>query len=182
MWKSPVESPYSYCDAQCGHPSPKFSSAAKPNSVGFSANGSVAAVSSNSMYWSHRVESVIESFAPVVNKESCERKQGTGNGCRLFGIQLLDNVNMEENSPVATVSGTGGDDRPVPSLDADFDQHSDPSNLNRSDLPSISCDPEKSCLRSQETQSKQIRSCTKVIQSLFFLFPEKKIHFYARIP
>ena len=182
MWKSPVESPYSYCDAQCGHPSPKFSSAAKPNSVGFSANGSVAAVSSNSMYWSNRVGSVTESFAPFVNKESCERNQGTGNGCRLFGIQLLDNVNMEENSPVATVSGTGGDDRPVPSLDADFDQHSDPSNLNRSDLPSISCDPEKSCLRSQETQSKQIRSCTKVIQSLFFLFPEKKIHFYARIP
>ncbi|XWS18033.1 hypothetical protein CRYUN_Cryun32bG0007500 [Craigia yunnanensis] len=163
MWKSPVESPFSYSDAQCGRPSPKFSSATKPNFVGFSANGSMAAVSSNSMYFSKRVESVTESFAPVVNKESCERKQGTGNGCWLFGIQLLDNVNIEENSPVATVSGTGGDDRPVPSLDADSDLHSDPSNLNRSDLPSISCDPEKSCLRSpQESQSKQIRSCTKV--------------------
>ena len=168
MWKSPVESPFSYCDAQRGHPSPKLSSAAKPNSVGFSGNGSMAAVSSNSMYWSHRVESVIESFAPVVNKESCERKQGTGNGCRLFGIQLLDNVNMEENSPLATVSGTGGDDWPVPSLDADSDHHCFPSNLNPSGLPSISCDPEKSCLRSQESQSKQIRSCTKVIQSLSF--------------
>ncbi|XP_022721326.1 auxin response factor 1-like isoform X2 [Durio zibethinus] len=164
MRKSPVESSaFSYCEAQRGQPSPKFSSAGKPNSVSFSGNGSLAAASSNLTYWSNRVESVRESFAPVVSKESYERKQGTGNGCRLFGIQLLDNVNMEENSPVATVSGTGGDDRPVPSLDADSDQHSDPSNLNRSDLPSISCDPEKSCMRSpQEWQSKQIRSCTKV--------------------
>ncbi|KAK6267593.1 hypothetical protein QUC31_011753 [Theobroma cacao] len=163
MWKSPVESPaFSYCDSQRGHSSPKFSSTAKPNSVGFSGNGSVAAVSSNSMYWSNRVESVTESFAPVVNKESCERKPGPGNGCRLFGIQL-DNVNMEENSPVATVSGTVVDDRLVPSVDADSDQLSDPSNLNRSDRPYVSCDPEKSCLRSpQESQSKQIRSCTKV--------------------
>ncbi|XVE89343.1 hypothetical protein DITRI_Ditri19aG0194300 [Diplodiscus trichospermus] len=162
MWKSPVEPPFSYCDAQRGHPSPKFSSAAKPNSVGFSGNGSMAAISSNLMYWSNRAEDVTESFAPV-NKESCDRKQGFGNGCRLFGIQLLDNLNMEENSPVATVSGTEGNDQPIPSLEADSDQHSDPSNLNRSDLPSISCDPEKSCLRSpQESQSKQIRSCTKV--------------------
>ncbi|XP_022716380.1 auxin response factor 1-like [Durio zibethinus] len=158
MWKSSVESPFSYCDAQRGHALQKLSSAAKPNSVGFSGNGSLAAVSSNSMYWSNPVESVTESFAPVINKESSERKQGTGNGCRLFGIQLLDNVNMEENSLVA-----GGDEQPVPSLDDDSDQLSDPSNLNRSDLPSISCDPEKSCLRSpQESQSNQIRSCTKV--------------------
>ncbi|OMO95514.1 AUX/IAA protein [Corchorus capsularis] len=164
IWKSPVESPgFSYCDSQRGHPSPKFSSATKSSSVGFSGNGSLAAVSSNSMYWSNRMDSVTDSFAPAVNKESCERKQSSGNGCRLFGIQLLDNVNMEDNSAVATVSGTGGDDGPVASLDADSDQLSEPSNLNRSDLPSLSCDPEKSCLRSpQESHSKQIRSCTKV--------------------
>ncbi|TYG99376.1 hypothetical protein ES288_A10G190900v1 [Gossypium darwinii] len=162
IWKSPVESPFSYCDAQRGHQSPKLSSTAKPNSVGFSRNSSLAAVSSSSMYWPNRVENVTESVAPVVNKESSERKQGTGNGCRLFGIQLLDKINMEENSPLATISGTGVDDQPLHSLDANSDQQSDPSNLNQSDLPSISCEPEK-CLRSpQESQSKQIRSCTKV--------------------
>lgn len=162
IWKSPVESPFSYCDAQRGQPSPKLSSTAKPNSVGFSGNSSLAAVSSSSKYWPNRVENVTESVAPVVNKESSERKQGTGNGCRLFGIQLLDKINMEENSPLATISGTGVDDQPLHSLDANSDQQSDPSNLNQSDLPSISCEPEK-CLRSpQESQSKQIRSCTKV--------------------
>ncbi|TYG49458.1 hypothetical protein ES288_D10G096100v1 [Gossypium darwinii] len=162
IWKSPVESPFSYCDAQRGQPSPKLSSTAKPNSVGFSGNSSLAAVSSSSKYWPNRVENVTESVAPVVNKESSERKQGTGNGCRLFGIQLLDNINMEENSPLATISGTGVNDQPLHSLDANSDQQSDPSNLNQSDLPSISCEPEK-CLRSpQESQSKQIRSCTKV--------------------
>lgn len=48
-----------------------------------------------------------------------------------------------------------------------------------------SCDPEKSCMRSpQESQSKQTRSCTKVIESpfLFLLFfPGKNIHFYFGI-
>ncbi|XP_039026108.1 auxin response factor 1-like isoform X1 [Hibiscus syriacus] len=162
IWKSPGESPFSYCDAQRGHPSPKLTSSAKPNSVGFSGNSSLAAVSSSSMYWPNRVENVTESIAPVVNKESSERKQGTGNGCRLFGIQLLDNVNTEEISTVATVSGTLGDDQTVHSLVANSDQQSDPTNPNRSDLHSISCEPEK-CLRSpQESQSKQIRSCTKV--------------------
>ncbi|GMI93921.1 auxin response factor 1 [Hibiscus trionum] len=163
IWKSPVESPFSYCDAQRGHPSPKLSSTAKPNSVvGFSGNSSLAAVCSSSMYWPNQVENVTESVAPVVNKEFCERKQGIGNGCMLFGIQLRDNVNMEENSPMATVSGTGGDDQTVHSLDPNSDQQSDPTNINRSDLPSISCEPEK-CLKSpQESQSKQIRSCTKV--------------------
>ncbi|KAK9287289.1 hypothetical protein L1049_015702 [Liquidambar formosana] len=168
MWKSPVESPsaFSYCDPQRGresYPSPKYSCVTKANSLGFNGNCSLPAVSSNSMYWSSRVEPVTESFSPIVNKECGEKRQGTGNGYRLFGIQLLDNSNMEETSPVVTVSGTVGDDRPVPSLDAESDQHSEPSNRNQSDNPYLSCEPEKSCLRSpQESQSRQIRSCTKV--------------------
>ncbi|KAK9286045.1 hypothetical protein L1049_014424 [Liquidambar formosana] len=168
MWKSPVESPsaFSYCDPQRGresYPSPKYSCVTKASSLGFNGNCSLPAVSSNSMYWSSRVEPVTESFSPIVNKECGEKRQGTGNGYRLFGIQLLDNSNMEETSPVVTVSGTVGDDRPVPSLDAESDQHSEPSNRNQSDNPYLSCEPEKSCLRSpQESQSRQIRSCTKV--------------------
>ncbi|PQQ20573.1 auxin response factor 1 [Prunus yedoensis var. nudiflora] len=132
-WKSQVESPsaFSYSDPQRGrdiYPSPKYNSASKANSLCFTGNNSLAAVSGNSMFWSNRVDGVTESFSPVTNKDSGERRQGTGNGCRLFGIQLLENSNVEESSPVV-----------------------------------MGCDAEKSCLRSpQESQSRQIRSCTKV--------------------
>lgn len=168
-WKSQVESPsaFSYSDPQRGrdiYPSPKYNSASKVNSLCFTGNNSLAAVSGNSMFWSNRVDGVTESFSPVTNKDCGERRQGTGNGCRLFGIQLLENSNVEESSPVVMVSGKLGDIRPISSFDAESDQHSEPSNVNRSDLPSGSCDAEKSCLRSpQESQSRQIRSCTKVV-------------------
>lgn len=164
MWKSSVESPsgFPYCDPHRGrdlYPSPKFSSITKTNSFSFSGNSSPAAVSSNSMYWSNRMETATESFAPAVNKESGEKRRDTGSGCRLFGFQLLDNSMVEETLPVLTV----GEDQPVPSLDVESDQHSEPSNINRSDIPSVSCEPDKLSLRSpQESQSRQIRSCTKV--------------------
>ncbi|KAJ6704611.1 AUXIN RESPONSE FACTOR 4-RELATED [Salix viminalis] len=152
MWKPSVEySAFSYGESQRGrdpYPSPNFSTTAKANSVGFCGNSQVTSVSPNSMHWPNRVESVTDSFAPVVNKDLGERRQGTGIGYRLFGIQLIDNFNAEGTSPVVTVSGTVGNDRPVVSLEAESDQHSE---------------PEKSCLRSsQELQSRQIRSCTKV--------------------
>lgn len=172
-WKSKAESPsaFSYSDSQRGrdiYPSPKYNSASKPNSLCFTGNNSLAAVSGNSMFWSNRVDGVTEPFSPVMNKDCGERRQSTGNGCRLFGIQLLENSNLEETSPVVTVSGKLGDTLPVSSFDAESDQHSEPSNLNRSDLPSGSCDAEKSCLRSpQESQSRQIRSCTKVVHVVF---------------
>lgn len=170
MWKPPVESSaFSYCDSQHGrdsYPSPSFSATAKANSLGFTGNSPLASISPNSMYWPNRIECVTDSFAPV-NKDSGERKQGTSIGYRLFGIQLVDNSNAEQTSPVVTVSGTVGDDHPLMSLDAESDQHSEPSNVNRSEIPSVSCEPEKSCLRSpQELQSRQIRSCTKVHNSL----------------
>ncbi|PSS02927.1 Auxin response factor like [Actinidia chinensis var. chinensis] len=151
MWKAPVDSPsaFSYCELQRGrdhYPSPKFSS----GSHGYSENGSMAPVSSKSMYWSNQVETRTDSFVPVVNEESSGKKRGTTSGYRLFGIELLGNSTAEENSPVVTT-------------DAESDRHSEPSNINRSDIPSGSCEPEKSCLISpQESQSRQIRSCTKV--------------------
>lgn len=162
MWKSSVESPLSYCDSQRGrdlYSSPKFSPAAKANSTGFGGDGSFPAVSSNSIYWPNHVESVTESFAPYINKETSERQQDTGNKYRLFGIQLLDNNQKDEVSQVVATTLTAVDNQP----DAESDRHSEPSILNRYDVPSVSCDPEKSCLRSsQESQSRQIRSCTKV--------------------
>ncbi|EXB80401.1 Auxin response factor 1 [Morus notabilis] len=162
-WKSPLESPstLSYCDPQRGqepYPSPKFNTASKPNPLVFNGN-----ISSNTMYWSNRVEAATESFSPYINKEFGDRRQSNGNACRLFGIQLVGNSNLEGTSPVVAVSGTMGDIQPVLSLDAESDQHSEPSNINRTDHPSVSCDAEKSSLRSpQELQSRQIRSCTKV--------------------
>ena len=164
MWKSPVESPqgFSYSDTHRGrdlYQSPKFSTITKVNSFGFSGNSSPAAVSSNSVYRPNRMETATESFAPAINKESGEKRRDTGNGCRLFGFQLLDRSTVEETSLVLTL----GEDQSVPSLDVESDQHSEPSNINRSDIPS-SCEPDKWPLRSpQESQSRQIRSCTKVL-------------------
>ncbi|KAK6915839.1 AUX/IAA domain [Dillenia turbinata] len=162
MWKSPVEpsSALSFCEPhgrEC-YQSPKFSSVTNANSLSFSANNSLTGVPSRSMYWSGT-----ESFAPIASKESGEKRQVTGNGCRLFGIELVDNSAMEETSLVVTASGRVGDDQPVLSFDAESEQNSEPSNINRSDFPSVSCEPEKSSLRSpQESQSRQVRSCTKV--------------------
>ncbi|XP_047176140.1 auxin response factor 1-like isoform X1 [Vigna umbellata] len=161
--KSPVDSaPFSYRDHQHGrdiYPPAKFNSTA----TGFLGFGGNCSASNKSIYWSSRTENSTESFLPVALKESGEKRNGTANGCRLFGIQLLDNANGEESLPMVTLSGRLGDDVPLPSLDAESDQHSEPSNINRSDIPSVSCDVEKSCLRSpHESQSRQIRSCTKV--------------------
>ncbi|KAG5525723.1 hypothetical protein RHGRI_032124 [Rhododendron griersonianum] len=170
MWKAPVESPsaFSYCELQNGrdlYPSPKFSSVTKASSHGYSENSSLAPVSCKSMYCSsNQIDPRTDSFPPVVNKESSEKRQGTTNGYRLFGIELLDNSAAEQTIPVITASGAVAEQRPVPSLDAESDRHSEPSNINRSDFPSVSCEPEKSsCLiLPQESQSRQIRSCTKV--------------------
>lgn len=163
VWKSPVDSPpFSYRDPQHGrdlYASPKFNSTA----TSFFCFGGNNSASNKSTYWSTRMENSTETFSPIALKESGEKRQGTGNGCRLFGIQLLENSNAEESLPTVTLSGRLGDDQSIPSLDAESDQHSEPSNVNRSDIPSVSCDAEKSCLRSpQESQSRQIRSCTKV--------------------
>lgn len=166
-WKPTVESSaFSYTEPQRGrglYSSPKFSTAAS-NSLGFNGNSSLGAVSSNT-YWSNtnRVENVMDTSCHGANREPVEKKQNTRNGCRLFGIQLLGNSNVEEASPVSTPKMVG-EDRPVPPVDTEFDQHSEPSNIHRSDIPSVSCDADKSCLISPlESQSKQIRSCTKVV-------------------
>ncbi|WJX21829.1 Arf GTPase arf1, variant 2 [Trifolium repens] len=163
IWKSPIESPpFPYRDPQHGrdlYPSSRFSSTAT-SFLGFGGN---SPASNKSIYWSSRLENSTEPFLPTALKESGEKRQGTGNGCRLFGIQLLENSNAEESLQTIPLSGMVGDDRSVPSLDAESDQHSEPSNVNRSDIPSVSLDADKSCLRSpQESQSRQIRSCTKV--------------------
>lgn len=121
----------------------------------------MGAVSNNAICWSNRAENSLESITP---KESSEKRQGTGNGCRLFGIQLLENSNVEESMPRVTLSERVGDDGSVPCVDAESDQLSEPSNLNGSYIPSSSIDADKSSLQFlQESQGRQIRSCTKVV-------------------
>lgn len=162
-WKSPVDSStFSYGDSLLGrelYPSPNFSSSTKGSSLGFAGNSSLTAAASGSLYWPKHAETVCGSFTPLSgNRESGEKRHSSGSGCRLFGIQLLDSSNVDDNLLAA------GDDRPIQSADADSDQHSEPSDLNRSNVQSLSCDPDKSCLKSsQESHGRQIRSCTKVI-------------------
>ncbi|XP_022994095.1 auxin response factor 1-like isoform X1 [Cucurbita maxima] len=166
-WKPTVESSaFSFTEPpQRGrdvYSSPKFSTAAS-NSLGFNGNSSLGAVSSNN-YWSNtnRVENIIDTSSHGANREPIEKKQNTRNGCRLFGIQLLGNSDVGEASPDTTPKMVS-EDRSVPPVDAEFDQNSERSNVHRLDIPSVSCDADKSCLISPlESQSRQIRSCTKV--------------------
>lgn len=109
---------------------------------------------SNQFYWSMR-DSKTDSFSASTNKARVERKQEpTTVGCRLFGIEISSAV--EEALPAATVSGVGYDQTAL-SVDVDSDQISQPSNGNKSDAPGTSS--ERSPL---ESQSRQVRSCTKV--------------------
>ncbi|KAG6601671.1 Auxin response factor 1, partial [Cucurbita argyrosperma subsp. sororia] len=166
-WKPTVESSaFSFTEPpQRGrdvYSSPKFSTAAS-NSLGFNGNSSLGAVSSNN-YWSNtnRVENIIDTSSHGANREPIEKKQNTRNGCRLFGIQLLGNSDVGEASPDTTPKMVS-EDRSVPPVDTEFDQNSERSNVHRLDIPSVSCDADKSCLISPlESQSRQIRSCTKV--------------------
>lgn len=147
----------------CGEverPRDQLSSVTKAGSAVFTANSSVPAISSPSLYWPNRVDTVSESLGSVINKDFGEKRKQNGAGCRLFGIQLFDHSNLDENS--ARV----GDDQPVPSLEAESDR----SNVNRSDLPSLSCDPDKSSQKSLlDSQSKQNRTCTKVMYFFYVL-------------
>ncbi|XP_021720523.1 auxin response factor 1-like [Chenopodium quinoa] len=145
IWKSPVESSAVAC-AEVDCTRGQFSSVTKAGSVGFTANSSLPVLSSHSIYWSHRAENASESLGSVVNKESGEKRKSSGAGCRLFGIQLFDHSNLDETST------RGGEDQPVPSLEAESDR----SNVNQPDVPSLSCDPDKISL------NKQSRTCTKV--------------------
>eukprot|EP00262_Sarcandra_glabra_P015004 TRINITY_DN453_c0_g1_i3.p1 TRINITY_DN453_c0_g1~~TRINITY_DN453_c0_g1_i3.p1 ORF type:complete len:537 (+),score=77.50 TRINITY_DN453_c0_g1_i3:551-2161(+) len=172
LWKSPIETaPNSlYSGLQRGRElysapcsTSLFSPRSKSGSLGFTGNSPSAVTSGPPLFWSNRVDFPNESLSASINRESSEKRPETGNGYRLFGIQLIDSSTMEETSPVATVSGGAGEDHPVPSLDAESDRQSQPSNINQSDIPAVSSEPEKSCLRSpQEMQSRQTRSCTKV--------------------
>ncbi|KAJ8429963.1 hypothetical protein Cgig2_032088 [Carnegiea gigantea] len=157
IWKSSGEAPSAVC-SEAERARDQLSSVTKVGSLGFTAHSPVTAVSSQSIYWSSRAENASESLgSAVVNRESVEKRKSGGAGCRLFGIQLFDHSSLDEAS--ATPLARIGEERPVPSLEAESDR----SNINRSDVPSLNGDLEKSPQRSpSESQSKQTRTCTKV--------------------
>ncbi|GAB2278214.1 Arf GTPase arf1 [Dionaea muscipula] len=170
MLKSPPDPSSSfYLDAHHApdqNPSPKLiSSIARTNSLGFSQNiSSLSRSPSQSMYWPSRVANVSGSFNSSVNKESGEKRLRSGTGCRLFGIQLVDHSTTLNDSLVgASPPGKLAEEQPVPTFDVSSGSHSEPSNINQSDVPSVSCEPEKSSHRPlMEPSSKQVRTCTKV--------------------
>lgn len=157
IWKSSFEAPSTVC-SEAERARDQLSSVTKVGSLGFTVHSPVTAVSNQSIYWSNRAENVSESLgSAVVNRESVEKRKSGGAGCRLFGIQLFDHSSLDEAS--ATPLAKIGEERPVPSLEAESDR----SNINRSDFPSLNGDLEKSSQKSpSESQSKQARTCTKV--------------------
>ncbi|GJX25757.1 auxin response factor 1, partial [Tanacetum coccineum] len=163
MWKSPVDRPaaFQYGDPQCARDIYPLNNGSSINGVphSYSENGSLPPASSTSIHWSNLREAVTESFEPLIDKEGGGKRQT--NGYRLFGIELLDHSTVEETSPMI-LSRAVADERPIFSLDTESEWRSEPLNVNRSGIPSASCDPEKSSMRSTELHARQIRSCTKV--------------------
>ncbi|KAG8064601.1 hypothetical protein GUJ93_ZPchr0004g38307 [Zizania palustris] len=159
LWKPPAESTQtlSFSEPQRAreifHSIPSSIFPASSNAEFSSKNE--PSILNNQLYWSVR-DSRADSYAASTNKVRVERKQeSTTVGCRLFGIEISSTV--EEALPVSTVSGVLYD-QTVLSIDTDSDQLSQPSNANKSDAPATST--ERSPL---ESQSRQVRSCTKVI-------------------
>lgn len=110
---------------------------------------------SSQFYWSAR-DARAESCAASTNTVIVEKKQEpSSGGCRLFGIDIRSAE--EEILPVVTAPGVGYD-QTAASAELNSDKLSQPSDVNNSDAPVAST--ERSPL---ESQSRQVRSCTKVI-------------------
>ncbi|XP_073145707.1 auxin response factor 1-like isoform X2 [Henckelia pumila] len=156
IWKSPSDSPsaFSYNDPAPGpdiHQCTKLNPGSRLNML--NCNRILLPASSNSICQPN-FDTPAESFTPVI-----EKKQA--NVCRLFGIELLDHSTFGDSSP-AGIGGAAVEDTHVP-RHTELEQHSEPSSCNLPDLPLVTCEPDRSCLRSSlEPRNKQIRSCTKV--------------------
>lgn len=161
IWKSPNSGePTSVPSSEVERARDQLSSVTKAGSLGFTVHSPIA-LSSQSIFWSNRTaDNVTESLgSAVVSRDSGEKRKSGGNGCRLFGIQLFDHSSLEETSAGVTPLARIGEEQPLPSLEAESDR----SNINQSDVPSLNADLDKSSQRSpSDSQSKQIRTCTKV--------------------
>ncbi|KZV27284.1 auxin response factor 1-like [Dorcoceras hygrometricum] len=154
-WKSPSDPP----SASSYHnpvPGPDILQSTKPSPGNrlkkSNHNRILLPVSSTSMYRPN-FDTPAESFTHVSEKKHAS-------GCRLFGIELVDHSTFGDSSQ-AGIGGAAVEDTHVP-LDTELEQNSEPSSCNLHDLPLVTSEPDRSCLRSAQEPHKQIRSCTKV--------------------
>ncbi|KAK8948440.1 Auxin response factor 7 [Platanthera zijinensis] len=142
------------------HPSPIFH---PPPKLGFATLNSGQPANNNStVHWPilHETQSESVSAATVNTEKPVENKQEPSSGFMLFGFQLIKHsAGAEDTSSFPAITDAIRYGLP----DIDSDCHSNPSNINHSDAPALSSEPEQSCLRSHhESQTRQTRSCTKV--------------------
>ncbi|KAL6899230.1 hypothetical protein ACP4OV_005888 [Aristida adscensionis] len=155
LWKSPPEATQAFSfsglqRAQELYPSNSIFSSSM--NVGFNSKNEHSTPTNNQFYWPMR-DMRADSYSANINKIQSERKQEPATaGCRLFGIEL-----SSATSPVVTVASVG-QDQPAASVDVESDQLSQPSHANKSDAPAASSERFP-----HETESRQVRSCTKVI-------------------
>ncbi|KAH7842689.1 hypothetical protein Vadar_008067 [Vaccinium darrowii] len=166
MWKIPVESPsaFSYCELQNGrdhYPLPKFPLVQRP-----ALTATVRTVLWLQFLASQCIVLITKSIlgqnlVPVADKESSEKRQRATTGYRLFGMSFLILLLLKKlcHRLQRLVQWLSSSQFPLWMLNPMGIR-----NLQFSDFPSASCGPEKSsCLiLPQESQSRQIRSCTKV--------------------
>lgn len=158
FWKSPAEpaQAFSFSGLQRtqelyhSNPNSIFSSSLN---VGLNSKNEHSTLNNNHLYWPMR-ETRTEFYSASTNKALPEKKQESATaGCRLFGIEIGSSV-----SPVVTVASVGQDQPPALSVDGESDQLSQPSHANKTDAPAASSERSP-----HETESRQVRSCTKVI-------------------
>ncbi|CAN6232073.1 unnamed protein product [Urochloa humidicola] len=158
FWKSTAEPSHAFSfsglqrtqELYHSNPNSIFSS---PLNVGFNSKNERSTPTNNHLYWPIR-DARTESYSASINKPPPERKQESATaGCRLFGIEIGNAV-----SPVVTVASVGQDQPPAVSVDVESDQLSQPSHANKTDAPAASSERSP-----HETESRQVRSCTKVI-------------------
>lgn len=141
---------------------PLFPPPAQTATFGLGGKQSFIGASSSSALWPNRVDSGAGPFASAFEKFSTEKKQANGHGCRLFGIELVEKNSAPKCFSPVTVSGAAAVDQLVQSNEIDSNHQNEPI-INQSDIPMGIDDPEKSSpMFPQDSQSKQIRSCTKV--------------------
>ncbi|RLM65364.1 hypothetical protein C2845_PM16G08430 [Panicum miliaceum] len=132
-------------------PTSTFSSS---SNVNFNSKNEPSMLSSQ-FYWSARYTRA-DSCAASTNTIIVEKKQEQNSGgCRLFGIDICSAE--EEVLPVVTASALGYD-QTAASIELNSDKLSQPSDVNNSDAPGASSERSP-----PESQSRQVRSCTKVI-------------------
>jgi auxin response factor len=166
-WKSPSESTrtLSFTNPQRARelfPSVPTSTFPSSSNIGFNSMNEPSMLN-NQFYWSMR-DPRADSCAASTNNVTVEKKRETGSaGCRLFGIEICSAE--EEALPVVTAARPCYD-QTAASVNFASDKLSQPSDVNNSDTPAASreCSP-------LESQSRQVRSCTKVIiYNIIFIF------------